>query len=590
MRNEMGSSSRNPEGRDKGQSGSSSNPLDFFKLMSNLGKSKEAQGEDCSNEQQDRKQVQQEGKEGEKKMTFQDLHPDLQQGILAEHLAEYLAKNLRSVGDYRNYHDRNAAIDLIVEAADKSLAPEVVQQLTGCSSDFKLEILSVIKRWGNQSAVPELVEMLKDHHSEKYSEKDFEMYGAIAGVIGKLGGLSKVKELLDNDVFFHMPYGFLQVYAMERVKRMLESSSAGQELVKELHTDHNYRENYLTTGVLRMLGDMSIAKKIFEIYPYYKGYNAIGEICKRSDDPKEIKVLADKSVNLIREGGVHWENGVQWETQRTMFRVIGGLGKRLVQLKAVTEAKMLSKTLVAMFFNERVGTGTISELETSRVVVPDHFNAVFMIEQHLAEQGPMMRLLYPDAVDKKVCEAIAKEVVDYRKGLVGLEDVEKFYGKLFEIFSHSEIEEKVRFKMIFSIADRIGEVENKPFMPELLKRLSPALLRGDWSSKAYEIYKLSKNSSAKDIGELFEELIGKIPDEQISPDVQKAIVRLTGVLGRRPSLALKLTEKLSDERFDSNVHQEIVDAWRKLGRKLVNQGEDIKELTEKLCDRLPRGA
>jgi hypothetical protein len=545
-------------------------------------KGKEVCSEDSSREQEGREKEHNKGKEGEKETTFQDLPLELKQ-IICKLSAKHLAEHLSDVAWYRNYHDRNAAIDLIAEGADKSLAPEIVKQLTGCSSDFKLEILSVIKRWGNQSAVPELVKMMeKDHYDERYRPFGYEVYGAIAGVIGKLGGLPKVQMLLD-DVSFSIYTS--NGKAMDMVKTTLESPSGGSELVEKLsnNSDRPYtgtwieRAEYkeLIYGVLRMLGDMSIAKKLSESFQDNRVLELSREICKISDDPKEIKGLADKSINLIRDG----------EYSNRMFEVVGGLGKRLVQLKATTEAKMLSKTLVAMFFNEK-------EMYIHPVwvtdTVPDHFNAVFMIEQHLAGQEPMMRLLYPETVDKKVCEAIAKEVVDYRKGLVRSEDVEKFYGKLFEIFSHSSIEKKVRLKMICSIADRIGEVENKPFMSALLKRLSPALLRKDWSSKAYEIYKLSKNSSAKDIGELFEELIEKHPDEQISPNVQKAIVRLASLIGTCLSLALKLAEKLSDEQVDRNLRQEIVDACRKLGRKLINQGEDIKELTEKLCDGLSK--
>ncbi len=583
MRNEIGSSSKKPERHREGQSEDSSRSFDYVKVMSNLGGQQKAQGESCSKEQQDREQVQQKGKEEEKKTTYQDLSPEL----LLKLWAQKLVKNLHDVEVYRNYHDRNAAIDLIAKEADKSLAPEIVKQLTGCSRISKLEILSVIKRWGNQSAVPELVEMLKDDHYRHDKLLNYEMYGAIAGVIGKLGGLSKVQEVLDNGSLDARTWEYV---AMKMVKTTLESPSGGSELVEKLSNDSDplytgseafeYKE--LTYGVLRMLGDMSITKKLSEPFKTYNGLKLIGEICKISDDPKEIKGLADKSINLIREGGVYLE------CHDTMFEVIGGLGKRLVQLKATTEAEMLSKTLVTMFFNERVGEMYMPLPAWAIDPVPDHFNAVFTIEQHLIEQDPMMRLLYREAVDKKVCEAIAEKVVDYRKELAGSGDVEKFYGKLFEIFSHSGIEKKVRLKMICSIADRVGEVENKQFMPVLLKRLSPALLSKDWSSKAYEIYKLSKNSSAKDIGELFEELIEKHPDEQISPNVQKAIVRLASLVGTRLSLALKLAEKLSDEQVDSNLRQEIVGACRKLGRKLVNQGEDIKELTEKLCDRLSK--
>jgi HEAT repeat protein len=580
-RSDIGSSNRN---REDYQSGSSPSKVDMGRILREADRWRKERAEGRSKEQQDREQVQQKGKEEEKKTTYQDLSPEL----LLKLWAQKLVKNLHDVEVYRNYHDRNAAIDLIAKEADKSLAPEIVKQLTGCSSDFKLEILSVIKRWGNQSAVPELVEMLKDDHYGRAKSLDYKMYGAIAGVIGKLGGLSKVQEVLDNGSLDVRTWEYV---AMKMVKTMLESPSGGSELVEKLSNDSDplytgseafeYKE--LTYGVLRMLGDMSIAKKLSEPFKTYNGFKLIGEICKISDDPKEIKGLADKSINLIREGGVYLE------CHDTMFEVIGGLGKRLVQLKATTEAEMLSKTLVAMFFNERVGKTYMPLPAWAIDPVPDHFNAVFTIEQHLIEPDPMMRLLYREAVDKKVCEAIAEKVVAYRKELVGSEDVEKFYGKLFEIFSHSDIEEKVRLKMIFSIVDRIGEVENEmPFMPELLKRLSPALLSKDWSSKAYEIYKLSKNSSAKDIGELFEELIEKHPNEQISPNVQKAIVRLASLIGTGLSLALKLAEKLSDEQVDSNLRQEIVGACRKLGRKLVNQGEDIKELTEKLCDRLSK--
>ena len=547
-------------------------------------KGKEYCAEASSKEQQDREQVQQKGKEGEKETTFQDLPLELKQ-IICKLSAKHLAEHLSDVARYRNYHDRNAAIDIIAKEADKSLAPEIVKRLTGCSSDFKLEILSVIKRWGNQSAVPELVKMMEnDHYDERYRPLGYEVYGAIAGVIGKLGGLPKVQTLLDNVSFSIYT---LNGKAMDMVKTTLESPSGGSELVEKLsnNSDPPYTHTWierpgykeLIYGVLRMLGDMPIAKKLSESFQDNRVFELIREICKISDDPKEIKGLADKSINLIRDG-------VYLGYNNRMFEVVGGLGKRLVQLKATTEAKMLSKTLVAMFFNEKMYMRPAWAIDT----VPDHFNAVFTIEQHLIEKDPMMRLLYREAEDKKVCGAIVKEVIDYRKELVGSEDVEKFYSKLFEIFSHSHIEKKVRLKMIFSIADRIGEVENKPFMPELLKMLSPALLSKDWSSKAYEIYKLSSNSSAKDIGELLEELIEKLPDMQNHPDVQKAIVRLASVVGEPLSLVLKLAEKLSDEQVDSNLRQEIVDVCRKLGRKLVNQGEDIKELTEKLCDGLSK--
>ena len=481
---EMGSSSTNPERHREGQSGSSlPQRIDIFRQMSESGEPREAQVDGCSNGQQgtttlsggfpliraqfcriverihrimrlyqqQTQRTNQEishktGKDVEK--LLKDIQRDLPDGvqqIIGEKawfmsMVNALAKNLSSVAEYKDYHDRNAAIELIAKEADKSLAPEIVKQLTGCSRDFKLEILSVIRGWGNPSAVPELVKMLKDEHYGYAKLLDYEMYGAIAGLIGKLGGRSELDRVLSSrKPFVDGPARD----AISIAKQILENRSGGQELARKLGSDQiEQQEKHGIAGVLGMLGDVSVARELVEMPPRHVSseiFRAIGEIGKKLDDPEEVKELADKVVEMSSQE-IH-----EWNRHYGMFIAIGKLGQRLVQLGRRKDAKELSKKGVAKLFEER------------KDGLPFLLDAVFEIEQHLVEPDASKRFLHWKKMNGKVCKAIAEKVVECRmnKKLDGKGKKTDIYNKLVNIIGNEQSPEI--HDIIFYVIGEIGK-------------------------------------------------------------------------------------------------------------------------------------
>jgi hypothetical protein len=261
MRNEMGSSRRNPEQHCQGQSDAPSPKIDVCRQMSKSESLREAQVGGCSDEQQAKERNEEKVKKrneaiihmmGEEcgKRLIQLPH-EIQDIIVEKAMANALAANLSDVKKYKDSCGQNVAIDFVEEKADKSLAPRVVEQLANLPDDFQLKMLSVISRWGDQSAVPKLVKKLAD------SDFDNEVCGAIIGVIGKLGGRSELNRALDRKKI-----GWWWLDEIKSVEEMLKKPSGGQELARELRSDQiGQKKGEMIAGVLGMLGDVSVARE-----------------------------------------------------------------------------------------------------------------------------------------------------------------------------------------------------------------------------------------------------------------------------------------------------------------------------------------
>ena len=416
-----------------------------------------------------------------------ELHKPIFERVLAEKFLDI----------YENEQDRCTAIEFLETSGEKSVARKFVEQLTdkrlNKDPETQLRMISAIGKLGDPSVVPKLLDMLPSFH---YEEEKARLYEAIAGVtvmLDRQSAVPKLCEMLSDRVkkcpkMIQTPiiaaigmsrdrsavpklreilssHPNIERFLQENITtaiNMLESSSIEAWFIDEsyyvvpmAHLEHNI------TG---KLGDISVARGLVEQIPDVLGTairisefpRSIAEICRRSGSPQEIKELSD---NLLR---VAQKNHHPLRMMREMYKAVGELGKRLKP----EDGKEISKELVAALFN-----GQINRYEQyKRIASQCIANAVFELEQHLAEPDPFKRILNAGEVKKEACKNIKEEILRYREKFVEAgNDISEFYEILSRAAFSDDTPKEMRIITFYPIMGTAGP----SFAPKLEELAAP---------------------------------------------------------------------------------------------------------------------
>ena len=346
-----------------------------------------------------------------------------------------------------------------------------------------------------KSVVLELCEMLSDQERLAVPEpfrnaeyqKEFKCL-VITYAIGMSGyqpAAEKLRSILSNlDINNDFDNNFSK--AINNAIRMLESPSVESELSKVISDkragEYGIYNNIVIEKALPFisgkLGDILVANKLVEMFsnkPYNdndretviidKTPRAVEDIVGRIGNPKEIKDFAERFLHENDQEG----NYAQAITKE-LVKAVSGLGKRLVELAVpskgeggvkLEDVKQLSKKIVAKLFSERI----------PQQRAPSIANAVFELEQHLAEPNPLNRILDPGKVRREACKNIKDEILQIRQNF--MEEDGKVSSKFYEILSKAAFSNCTRKEMRIGVYYPIMKEAGQTFAPRLEKLATP---------------------------------------------------------------------------------------------------------------------
>jgi hypothetical protein len=419
-------------------------------------------------------------KEPEEALVYTHLSPDMQQKIYRMVLPEKFLDiykdnnehNSRTEIDFlekeRNKlvtYNLRTAIDSIEKEGGPLVAHKFVKLLTDKrflkDPETQLRMISAIGKLGDPSVVPKLLNIL----SSNILQKESLYQAAIAGVavrldrqcavpvllksifaydcdqwnigtpraiaIGMSGDQSVVQELewrvrsidLRGYDFDGEPKKIFFNGINHAIKMLKEPSSVGPELVKAISEEYTPIDSLLC--IAGKLGDISVAQALVDKLSCYDAEShtskldiiprTITEICSRADSPTEIKGLSKKLLNVLERKEIYFSSKLTSEIPKALAE----LGKILPS----EDAEELSGKLVTMFFH--------GDEAHSHEAAPFIANAMFELEQHLAEPNPLNRLLDAERVKQNACKKIKEKILEYRQKLVETDaDISHFYESL----------------------------------------------------------------------------------------------------------------------------------------------------------------
>jgi hypothetical protein len=418
------------------------------------------------------------------KFTMKKDAPHIPSDIQMDICKRVLAENFLDI--YENTHNRCAAIEFLEMSGDKSVALKFAKLLGdehfGKDYETHLRMISAIGRLGDQSVVPELLNKLSSETSY-YTQVN----GAIAGVAVMLDSqlaVPKLCEMLSDKAIFYANRATMafaigmsgdqsarqtlnsilssnpnidrEVYkAITNAIELSDSPSVGPGLFKAISDmdRHIWIRNTLPC-IAGKLGDISVARELVEMlscyekninYEFDKIPRAIVEIGSRSGNSEEVKELSSKLLDLTYKEIFRYQ-----ELMLEIPKAVGELGKRLKP----EDGKELSDKLVARLFDERI----------HKEVSPAIANAVFELEQHLAEPDPFNRLLDQGKARRKACEKIKEEILKHRQQFT---DTGKDISEFYEMLSKAAFSNGTRKEMRIWVFYPIMKTADPSFAPKL---------------------------------------------------------------------------------------------------------------------------
>jgi hypothetical protein len=288
---------------------------------------------------------------------------------------------------------------------------------------------------------------------------------------------------IDNDFDIDFDNNFDNNFskAINNAIRMLESPSVESELSKVISDSWAGEYGLYNKAVIEKalpfisgkLGDILVANELVEMFSNNYNHNyfynpridktprAVEDIVGRIGNPKEIKDFAERLLHENDQEGICAQH-----MTKELVKAVSGLGKRLVELAAqsrgeggveLKDVKQLSKKIVAKLFSERI----------PQEWAPSIANAVFELEQHLAEPNPLNRILDSGEVRRKACKNIKDEILQIRQNFI--EEDGKVSSKFYVILSKAAFSNCTRKEMRIWVYRPIMEEAGPSFAPRLEK-------------------------------------------------------------------------------------------------------------------------